>query len=296
MVINNFRDKYWFLSNFYPCKISYSDCTFNNSEAAFQAMKCPERKHEFENLEPNKAKSLGRKIQLRSDWETVKDKIMEEIVYAKFTQNANLGKLLIDTKDAELVEGTTNWNDKYWGKVENSDGTWTGKNQLGITLMNVRSLLGNHEIERRWTVPYSFLKNLDWSETKIAILSENKVMVRFRQNTLGKELTIKFGEGMDRREFNCCDIPNDIISGIFDRLYTMSYLTCKCKLNDVEFDAKYIKQLNLCIIEKEFNSVEEAEKFDISKYAPDTIERTTDFNYNMLNIYNSMKNNQKPNI
>jgi len=62
----------------------------------------------------------------------VKDSVMEKVVYAKFTQHPQLRKILLSTGDAKLVEHTT--NDRYWG--DGGDGT--GRNQLGITLMQVR--------------------------------------------------------------------------------------------------------------------------------------------------------------
>lgn len=131
-IINNFRDKYFFLSNFYPSKICINGFTFNSAEAAFQAMKCPSRIQEFINLPPNEAKRLGRKVKLRSDWELVKDGIMYRIVMDKFLQNNDLMELLLDTKDAILIEGNT-WNDTYWGCCNGQ-----GKNVLGQILMKVR--------------------------------------------------------------------------------------------------------------------------------------------------------------
>ena len=38
---------------------------------AFQAAKCPERMQEFCGLSPQKAKRLGRSVELRPDWERV---------------------------------------------------------------------------------------------------------------------------------------------------------------------------------------------------------------------------------
>jgi predicted NAD-dependent protein-ADP-ribosyltransferase YbiA (DUF1768 family) len=39
---------------------------------------------------------------------------MEEIVYAKFSQNEDLREMLISTGKAMLKEGNT-WNDVFWG-------------------------------------------------------------------------------------------------------------------------------------------------------------------------------------
>lgn len=133
--IEKFEGKYHFLSNFHNAKIIYEGITYDNNEAAFQAQKDLSRKLEFTNIPPNQAKKLGRRVNLRKDWEQVKIPIMEEIVYAKFTQNAELLQKLLDTGDAKLVEGNW-WNDKFWG-ICNGE----GRNELGKILENLRELL-----------------------------------------------------------------------------------------------------------------------------------------------------------
>lgn len=130
--ITEFSGEYYFLSNFFPAPVTYVGYTFQNSEAAFHSAKCPARMAEFCPLSPSEAKHLGRHIQLRTDWETVKDSIMYEVCKAKFTQNPELAKLLIDTGDSELIEGNT-WGDKVWG-VCNGE----GENRLGKILMKIR--------------------------------------------------------------------------------------------------------------------------------------------------------------
>ena len=81
-------------------------------------------------------------MRLRSDWENIKDEIMEDIVRAKFTQHTDLQELLLETGTARLVEGNT-WNDRYWG-VDIHSGI--GKNRLGEILMKVRSELMDSSI------------------------------------------------------------------------------------------------------------------------------------------------------
>ena len=134
-MINEFKGKYFFLSNFYRVPLSYNGMRYCSAEAAFQAQKCPARAKEFFTLSPSQAKALGRKVRLRSDWEEVKDSIMEEIVTAKFKQNPKLLSLLLETGDEELVEGTT-WNDTYWG-IDLATGK--GLNKLGNILMKIRN-------------------------------------------------------------------------------------------------------------------------------------------------------------
>lgn len=137
--IGSFRGKYYFLSNFFPAEVTYNGLTYQNNEAAFQAQKTysKEERIEFTTLEPRDAKRRGRRVRLRRDWEQVKDRIMEEIVRAKFSQNEELKEQLLATGDAQLVEGNR-WNDRYWG-VDIRSGV--GENHLGKILMKVRSEL-----------------------------------------------------------------------------------------------------------------------------------------------------------
>lgn len=138
-IIDTFDTSYFFLSNFYPCNVTYKGITYLSSEAAFHAQKTTDVSQQlrFTKLNPSESKRLGRKIKLRSDWEDVKYQIMYDIVLEKFIQNEDLRKLLIGTGDAELIEGNW-WGDKYWGVCHG-----VGQNNLGKILMDVRAYLQN---------------------------------------------------------------------------------------------------------------------------------------------------------
>ena len=136
--IISFDKQYFFLSNYSMYTTPYNGLNFTNSEAAFHAQKSldeNERK-KFELLKPNDSKRLGRSINLRDDWEEVKDNIMYEIVKSKFDNNSDIKKKLLDTGNRELYEGNT-WNDKYWGVVKEGNNL-IGKNTLGKILMKLR--------------------------------------------------------------------------------------------------------------------------------------------------------------
>lgn len=139
ILINSFRGKYFFLSNFYPCQVKYDGITYKNSEAAFQAQKVLDKKErqQFADLEPLDAKKLGKKVSLRGDWEKVKVEIMYSVVKAKFEQNSYLSRQLIDTNDAKLVEGNS-YHDIFWG-IDMDSGI--GENYLGRILMKVREMV-----------------------------------------------------------------------------------------------------------------------------------------------------------
>ena len=137
--IDVFDGQYRFLSNFYPATVVYEGIKYASSECAFQAAKCKDigEREQFASLNPSAAKRLGRHIELRPDWESVKDFVMEEIVRDKFFRHKDLAEKLLETGDAELVEGNT-WKDIYWGVDLNSN---YGQNKLGKILMKIRSEL-----------------------------------------------------------------------------------------------------------------------------------------------------------
>jgi len=142
--IFSFRRGYGFLSNFYMASFIIAEKKWRSVEHYYQAHKTKKKKlrkeiRKCENF--IQAKRLGKKLKLRKDWDDVKDKIMYKTVKAKFFQNSDLAKKLIDTGNAKLIEGNR-WGDEYWGKCR-ADGKWVGKNKLGKILMQVRKELQN---------------------------------------------------------------------------------------------------------------------------------------------------------
>ena len=138
------KDAYGEFSNFAAYPIKLKGKVWPTSEHYFQAQKFPGTPQEEKirkEASPMKAANMGRsrKVKLRPDWETVKDNIMYDAVFAKFTQHEELKKLLLSTGDAKLIEHTT--NDSYWG--DGGDGS--GRNMLGQILMKVREKLKEEE-------------------------------------------------------------------------------------------------------------------------------------------------------
>jgi len=135
--ITRFSGEYAFLSNFFPCKIESGGFTFLSVEAAFQAMKCADATEmgKFQNLTASKAKSLGRRVRLRTDWNEVRNAFMLDFLRIKFEISAMRVQLL-QTGNRQLIEGNT-WHDRYWG-AELVQGEWIGHNTLGKLLEQVR--------------------------------------------------------------------------------------------------------------------------------------------------------------
>ena len=138
-VIDSFRGEYSFLSNFHKCRVEFEGMVYPSVEHAFQAAKNPDP--EYRSLiatvgSPVTAKRMGKKTQLRPDWEEVKDGIMYELLKSKFSDPVLREKLLA-TGEAELIEGNNHW-DRFWGVCRGE-----GLNKLGKLLMQVREELNN---------------------------------------------------------------------------------------------------------------------------------------------------------
>lgn len=88
-MINKFRNDYWFLSNMSESPITLGGVTYTCAEAAFQAAKLADKKARsmFGGISGSEAKKLGRRVQLRSDWEQIKVDVMRWVIHEKFRQN-----------------------------------------------------------------------------------------------------------------------------------------------------------------------------------------------------------------
>lgn len=122
---------YSFLSNFYE----HDGWTV---EHHYQAAKTddPDWRHRIlEAPTPGAAKKLGRRAPIRSAWDDEKVSVMFSLLRRKFSSGTELAQRLLDTGDAELIEGNW-WGDTYWGKSKG-----IGQNWLGKLLMQIRSEL-----------------------------------------------------------------------------------------------------------------------------------------------------------
>ncbi len=159
-----FRGKKEYLSNMYPCKIKfdsiyakkYPEFEFDNkiyhsSEHLYQALKSKNRNwHKLIRgiKEPKDTKKIAKRkvskyykeknstniFKLREDWDEVKLKAMELVLFLKFTQNKNLLEKLL--KEEGYIEERNDWGDTFWGTYNG-----IGKNHLGKLLMNLRDSL-----------------------------------------------------------------------------------------------------------------------------------------------------------
>lgn len=145
--IKCFKGKNWYLDNFFPCEVEFEGLYFPSVEHAFQGAKTLDMNKRINFCaypDAATAKSEGRKLKLREDWESVKIDIMRQLVYDKFrrgmsygdgTERINILQMLLDTGDAYLEEGNCH-GDRFWGTVNGE-----GQNWLGRILMGVRDQL-----------------------------------------------------------------------------------------------------------------------------------------------------------
>ena len=154
-VISSFSGRYRPFSNFYKAEV-WPDWwpqtlpSFPGNEWLYQAWKSdPEQSpdrwiKEVELIRSSEtareAKFLGGSIPLRDDWEEIKIAVMRYCVQLKFRNHPDLRQLLLDTEDADLIEGNT-WGDRFWGATWDKDFGWTGLNWLGTLLMEEREAL-----------------------------------------------------------------------------------------------------------------------------------------------------------
>lgn len=143
------NEKYRWASNFYagqpltfPWLADPEEIFAWTNEAHFAAWKTDNLTDFLRILterDPGKAKTMGRTVHLRPDWEEIKYDAMMYGLRLKFTLAREEGQLLLNTGTALLQEGTF-WHDPHWGTILQEEGE-PGRNWLGTMLMARRAEL-----------------------------------------------------------------------------------------------------------------------------------------------------------
>ena len=146
--IDSFSGEYAFMSNFSYSPMEFEGISVPTAEHAFQMMKAStDDMRQFVAMAPtaSQAKSRGRGVKIRGDWEQIKFDIMYRIQQEKYRQCPHLRTQLLATDDAELEEGNW-WHDNIWGncKCERCRDI-EGHNMLGNILMKVRKELKQND-------------------------------------------------------------------------------------------------------------------------------------------------------
>jgi ribA/ribD-fused uncharacterized protein len=143
-MINAFRGRWTRLGNYSIGTVFFEGHAYPSVEHAYQAQKSLDpavQKMIRDCPTPNTAKQMARKVQLRPDWEQVKDLIMLRLLREKFCQEPERA-ILLSTGFDQLTEGNW-WHDNYWGDCScgRAQCQEPGKNMLGELLMQVRTEL-----------------------------------------------------------------------------------------------------------------------------------------------------------
>ena len=129
------------LSNFYESNFRIGTFIYPTVEHFYQSQKSDDAYERMDILmadTPKEAKQMGKEIEVpRNNWDEKKLIFMWKALYAKFTQNKELKKYLLDTDPAELIEDSP-W-DSFWGRGKD----WNGENKLGKMLMKLRKDISN---------------------------------------------------------------------------------------------------------------------------------------------------------
>jgi ribA/ribD-fused uncharacterized protein len=140
------------LSNFYETNFKIDGVEYKSAEHAFEAIKAKTFGDDetFEKILKAKsaqsAKSFGNKVKefKEETWAEKQDEVMKSVVRAKFTQNLELRKKLLDTEDKLLANADS--RDKYWGigtsantSIAKDPKKWKGENKLGKMLEELRT-------------------------------------------------------------------------------------------------------------------------------------------------------------
>ncbi|MDY0288703.1 MAG: NADAR family protein [Sphaerochaeta sp.] len=137
-------DEYGYLSNYWVATIHIEGKSWKSTEHYYQGQKTLDQTYAQRIRQAptcDEAKDLGNDpaCVYRPDWETEKIEAMRVAIRAKFDQHDDLRALLLGTGDAILIEDSR--SDYYWGIGE----AGTGKNMLGILLMELRQTYVNNE-------------------------------------------------------------------------------------------------------------------------------------------------------
>ena len=149
--IEEFKDEYKFLSNYYVHPIVWGDKVYPSSEHLYQCGKfLPNSKERNEILSlkaPQTTKNRARKLvkagkNLTPNWEDgVKLTVMNHVIRMKFAPGSEMAELLLLTGNSYLKEGNW-WGDNYWGDCNPKYGCDGHKGTKDCTKIQGQNWLG----------------------------------------------------------------------------------------------------------------------------------------------------------
>ena len=141
MVINQFVDKYSWLSNFEPCLVELDGKSYPSVEHAYQSEKTMLPSWKFlckkKDIKAYEIKIRSKNIIHGYHWnDFYKVEVMEKLLIQKYNQEP-FKTMLIETNPIEIIEGNYH-NDTFWGFCLKNN---VGKNTLGKLIMKIRENL-----------------------------------------------------------------------------------------------------------------------------------------------------------
>lgn len=112
----------------------------NNIDTLFQAAKISideetQREDIIKSNDSKVARYLGNRYVMRKDWEDIRENVMKELLIQKFKVSNEFRNILLNIEKGKILVNFNDENDTYWGVSKN---TLTGKNRLGILLMELK--------------------------------------------------------------------------------------------------------------------------------------------------------------
>lgn len=137
-MIKRFTEQFRWLSNFTEVQVFLDEKPYPSVENAYVAAKTLDKRLRpiLQKINSAEAKQLGKILPLRSDWDSVKLKVMENLLRQKFSYKWFADKLA-ETGEQEIVEGNS-WHDNFWGSCVCDECGDKGENHLGRLLMKIR--------------------------------------------------------------------------------------------------------------------------------------------------------------
>jgi hypothetical protein len=141
-------------SNFYETEFELDGVKYKSAEHAYQGIKAKTFGDEeafgkiLKAKSAQSAKAAGKKVKdfKEETWKEKKDEVMKTILRAKFTQNLELRKKLLDSGDKRIANADS--RDKYWGigtsvntTMAKDPAKWKGENKLGALLEELRTTI-----------------------------------------------------------------------------------------------------------------------------------------------------------
>ena len=135
MIIDSFRGKYFWLSNFFLSPVELDRKLYPSVEHAYQAAKTKDKnaRKKIQRLTANASRLYGQTVPLVEKWDHLRIPMMRSLCKQKFIKHKDLQIKLREIGDAELIEGN-DYGDSFWGVCNN-----IGENHLGKILMDIRN-------------------------------------------------------------------------------------------------------------------------------------------------------------